>query len=318
MKVLVAGGSGFVGSRLVPLLVERGHEVRVYDLVVNPELSDITVRGDVREVEPYLAAALDCDAIINLAAAHRDNVRPVELYHTTNVDGARVTTEVAERVGIQRIVFTSSVSVYGLNKPPSRESDPTAPFNAYSKSKLAAEQVYRAWYDAAAGRTLQIVRPSVIFGERNRGNVYTLAKQIKSGRFLTVGDGKNRKSMAYVGNVVEFLASLLEDGNGYRLLNYADKPDMSTNELVATIRGALGRDPKMTLRLPLWLGILGGRCFDLLAKLLRRELPISSIRIEKFAAETVVDTTALEATGFARTFTLAEGLRRTVAAEFPA
>jgi nucleoside-diphosphate-sugar epimerase len=316
VKVLVAGGSGFVGSRLVELLIARGHEVRIYDLVVKAQFADITVRGDVRELEPYAAAAAGYDAIINLAAVHRDDVQPVELYHTTNVDGARVTAEVAALDDIRRIVFTSSVAVYGLDKPPSRETDPTDPFNPYSVSKLAAEQAYRAWYDGAPGRVLQIVRPSVIFGENNRGNVYTLARQIRSGRFLTVGNGRNRKSMAYVGNVVEFLAEMLENGQGYRLLNYADKPDMSTNELVNTVKKALGRNPKLSIHLPLWLGMLGGHCFDLLAKLLRRELPISAIRVKKFAAETVVDTTALEATGFIRPFTIAEGLRRTIAAEF--
>jgi nucleoside-diphosphate-sugar epimerase len=283
---------------------------------MNPELAEITVLGDVRELEPYAAAAVGYDAIINLAAAHRDDVKPVELYHTTNVDGATRTAQVAERNDIRRIVFTSSVSVYGLNKPPSRETDSTDPFNAYSRSKLAAEEEYRRWYAAQPGRTLQIIRPSVIFGEHNRGNVYTLANQIRSGRFLMIGDGRNRKSMAYVGNVVEFLAQLLELGEGYRLLNYADKPDLNTNELVALLLKLLGRTPKMACHIPLWLGLLGGRCCDVVAKLAHRELSISAVRVEKFAASTVVDTTALEATGFVRPFTIADGLRRTMAAEF--
>lgn len=315
MKILVAGGSGFVGSRLIPQLISRGHEVRCFDLVVNPDLADLTTQGDVCDADAYLEAAQNMDAIINLAAAHRDNVRPIELYETTNVDGAKNSVKVAEHWNIDRIFFTSSVAVYGLDAGESTESDLPTPFNEYGRTKLAAEEVYRAW-QKANDTTLFIVRPCVIFGEGNRGNVYTLAKQLASGRFLSVGRGDNRKSMAYVGNVVAFIIHQLENAHGYTLMNYADKPDLTTNELVHILRDALDRHHGQSIHLPLWLGLAGGYAFDVLAKLTGKQFPISSVRIRKFAASTIANTARLEASGFTRPFTIDEGLHRTVRAEF--
>ncbi|WP_034284892.1 NAD-dependent epimerase/dehydratase family protein [Schaalia suimastitidis] len=317
MNVLIAGGSGFVGSRLIPELRQRGHNVRCYDLVVNPNFADITIQGDVRDVDAYTEAAQGCDTIINLAAQHRDDVKPIELYHSVNVDGATHTVEVARRCGITRIIFTSTVAVYGLDSGTSVETDQPRPFNEYGRTKLAAEEVFRSWQKETNG-TLTIVRPCVIFGENNRGNVYTLMKQIASGKFLIVGDGHNRKSMAYVGNVAAFLAHQVEHAQGYTLINYGDKPDLTTNELVTTIRNALDQHRFQNIKVPLWLGLLGGYAFDGLAVILRKPLPVSSVRIRKFAASTIVGTEQLEESDFRRPFTIEEGLRRTVRAEFKA
>ena len=315
MKILVAGGSGFVGSRLIPELQSRGHEVRCYDLVINPDFAEITTQGDVRDLAAFTAVGCDCDVIVNLAAQHRDDVRPLSLYDSVNVGGAKNTVEVARACGISRIVFTSTVAVYGLDAGESVETDPVNPFNEYGRSKLTAEEVFRAW-QKETGADLTIVRPCVIFGEKNRGNVYTLMRQIHSGKFLSVGDGTNRKSIAYVGNVAAFLADQVENSHGYQLFNYADKPDLTTNELVTTIRSALDRHRFQGLRLPLWLGLVGGYTFDALAVLIRRPLPISSVRIRKFAASTIVATKALEESGFERPFAIDEALRRPVRAEF--
>lgn len=316
MRIVVAGGSGFVGSRLIPRLRKAGHEVTVFDLVVNPPLADITVQGDVRDAAGYAAACAGADAIVNLAAAHRDDVKPVSLYQETNVDGATNTVAAAVEHGIETILFTSSVAVYGLDEGESVETDTPHPFNEYGRTKWEAEGVYRAWQEVDSARRLVTVRPCVIFGEGNRGNVYTLAKQLKSGFFLTVGDGTNRKSMAYVGNVAEYLARRLESADGPELVNYADKPDLTTNQLVGVLRAAFGKHRGQSVHVPLGLGIAGGRVFDGAAAVLRRPLPISSVRIRKFAASTVVNTDLLESSGWERPFTIEEGLTRTVRHEF--
>jgi nucleoside-diphosphate-sugar epimerase len=316
MRILVIGGSGFIGQRLISELSGRGHDVGVYDLVVAPHLADRTIQGDVRDQKALEAACLGHEVVVNLAAAHRDDVRPVSLYYEVNADGAQRTVEAAAAAGVRRIVFTSSVAVYGLDKADSKESDPVEPFNDYGRSKIAAEAHYRAWQNQDSARSLVIVRPCVVFGEGNRGNVYTLAKQVSTGWFVTVGDGRNRKSMAYVGNVAAYLADRVEADRGPALVNYADKPDLMTNELVRTLRAALDKHTGQSLHIPLWLGVLGGRVFDVLARLIRRPLPISAVRVQKFAASTVVNTDRLEASGFERPFTIVEGLRRTVRAEF--
>ena len=165
--------------------------------------------------------------------------------------------------------------------------------------------------------SLVIVRPSVVFGEGNRGNVYNLARQVASGRFLMVGDGSNRKSMTYVGNIVEYLADALDSPAGTHTNNYADKPDLSTRELIDVLQEAMDiRGSKVKLPLPL--GLAAGHAFDLVARVTRRTFPISAIRIRKFVSDTTVNTDRLTATGYTPHYSLSEGIRRTIEAEFPA
>ncbi len=316
MKVLVNGGSGFIGSRLIDVLLERGHSVTNFDTVAPRSDTVAHITGDVRDVAALTAAARGHDAIINLAAAHRDDVEPQSLYTEINIGGAHAVVESAIANGIDRVIFTSSVAVYGLDKVNPTEDFEPDPFNEYGRTKLAAEKVFSDWAEADATRSLAIIRPSVVFGEGNRGNVHTLANQIASGRFIQVGKGTNRKSMSYVGNVVEFLAESLDTPTGVRITNFADKPDLTTTELVTLLQHTLGKRGS-TLRLPLPLGIAGGRVLDVVAKLTGRTFPISAVRMQKFAAETTVGTDRLAATGFVPRYSLEESLVRTLAAEFP-
>ena len=318
MKVLLVGGSGFIGSRLIGVLLERGHEVTNVDLRPSAEHPAVTTLGDVRDLAAMTSASAGVDVVINLAAEHRDDVRPLSLYEEVNVGGARTLVQAVQAGGVRRIVFTSSVAVYGLGVPHPSETSPTAPFNEYGRTKLLAEGVYRGWAEADPARGLAIVRSSVVFGEGNRGNVWTLAQQVASGRFLMVGDGHNRKSMAYVGNVAAYLAGVIEDGPpGATTTNYADKPDLPTRELVELLQNMLGSRPRLRRPVPLALGMAAGHGFDLLARVSGRSFPISAVRIRKFGAETTVDTSRLEASGFQRLFSLTDGLRRTLAADLP-
>ncbi|MBZ0253343.1 MAG: NAD-dependent epimerase/dehydratase family protein, partial [Candidatus Methylomirabilis sp.] len=258
-----------------------------------------------------------CVAVYNLAAEHRDDVRPESLYEEVNVGGARSLCAVADAAGIDRIVFTSSVAVYGL---PERETDETAapdPFNEYGRTKLAAERVFQAWRAARPEtRSLTIIRPTVVFGEGNRGNVYNLLRQIASGLFVMVGDGRNRKSMAYVENMAAFLEFVLDAEAGERVVNYADKPDLDMNALVALAREAFGRRPAPALRLPYGLAYALGRSLDAVAAATGRSFPVSAVRVKKFCASTAFSARRAAELGFKPAVSLEEGLRRTIASEF--
>ena len=232
----VIGGSGFIGSALVRALWQAGHEVRIIDRAPSQAYPDAWIEADVRDREALHRACRGCDVLYNLAAEHRDDVRPVELYHHVNVVGAQHTCEVAERLGIERLIFTSTVAVYGMQEGEADETAATRPFNEYGRTKLEAEQVFRAWAERGTGRSLTIVRPTVVFGPDNRGNVYTLLEQIARGRAVVVGDGRNRKSMAYVENVAGVLVHVLTFGPGVHVCNYADKPDLDMNELTTLAR----------------------------------------------------------------------------------
>ena len=318
MKVTLIGASGFVGTRLLGLLGEepQKYECKNVDLQPSHFFNDLTVIGDVREQEQMDREVKGSDVVVLLAAQHRDDVSPVSLYYDTNVGGMEVTLKAMEKAGCKRIIFFSSVAVYGLNKQNPDENHPADPFNHYGKSKWQAEQVLQEWHKTHPDWNIDIIRPTVIFGERNRGNVYNLLKQISSGKFLMVGKGENRKSMSYVGNIVAFVKYMIDNvTEGYNVFNYIDKPDIDMNRLVAHVSKVLNKHIPTT-HFPYWLGMMGGYCFDLLAKITGKKLSISSVRVKKFCATTEFDATKAHTSGFKAPYTLDEGLARTLEFEF--
>ena len=261
MKVVMIGASGFVGTRLIDLLkTDNNYELKNVDLLPSHFFNDVTVIGDVRKQEDMDKELSGADVVVLLAAQHRDDVSPVSLYYDTNVGGMEVTLKAMEKNGAKRLIFFSSVAVYGLNKENPSEDHPKDPFNHYGKSKWQAEQVLQEWHSSHSDWNINIIRPTVIFGERNRGNVYNLLSQISSGRFLMVGKGTNKKSMAYVGNVVAFVKFLIEEKkSGYNVYNYIDKPDFDMNELIALVEKVLNKHIP-SIHFPYWMGMMGGYC----------------------------------------------------------
>lgn len=314
-NITVIGGSGFVGTRLIELLKSE-HQIRNIDKRPSLFHNNLTIIGDVRDTTSISKHINNTDIVILLAAEHRDDVSPVSLYYDVNVQGMRNVLSAMEANGVKRIIFTSSVAVYGLNKKNPNENFPADPFNHYGKSKWQAEQVLQEWHKTHPDWNVNILRPTVIFGERNRGNVYNLLKEIASGHFLMVGKGNNKKSMAYVGNIVSFIRFLIDTKtSGYNVYNYIDKPDFTMNELVSHVSKVLKKHIPAT-HFPYWLGMLGGYGFDFLAWITRKKLTISSVRVKKFCATTQFDATKVQESGFKAPYTLGEGLSRTLEYEF--
>ena len=308
MSSIIIGGAGFVGTRLKQEL----NKFQILD-----KRLESGQFGDITKPETLASKLSGEDSIILLAAEHRDDVSPVSKYYDTNVQGTQNVLDEMDRVGCKHLIFTSSVAVYGLNKVNPDENHPVDPFNHYGKSKWEAEKLIKAWYDKdPEGKSVTIIRPTVIFGEKNRGNVYNLLKQIASGKFLMIGKGQNRKSMAYVGNVVAFIKHRLELAEaGYHVFNYIDKPDLTMTSLLGVIEKSLNKKIP-SVRIPIWLGYLGGFGFDVLAFVTRKKLAISSVRVKKFVATTQFDATKVHSIGFKAPFTLEEGLDRTLNYEF--
>lgn len=317
-RIAVIGGSGFIGSRLCGRLAMRGHAVINVDIQPpKPGIPGEHVSCDVRD-RPLLRASLSqCTGVVLLAAEHADNVRPVEKYHDVNANGASVVASVCAELGIAQIVFTSSVALYGLNPDYADEGHPLEPFNPYGRSKLEAERVLMKWQLEQPSRCLCVVRPVVVFGPGNRGNVYNLLRQIQASVFAMVGDGENRKSMAYVENVADFLVHLLGKGSGLHLFNYADKPDLSMRELIGIVRAHQGKASAPVPRVPYALGLAVGYALDAVAAVSGRSFPVSAIRIKKFCANSCVDASKAQRDGFTPARTLAQGLSEMCDAEFP-
>ena len=313
-KIAVIGGAGFVGNRLAKNFDRLGRKYLICDINTKNRSDNITYLDveDKKSLEQLNGFA----TIVNLAAVHRDDVRPLTRYDDVNVQGALNLCEAARKYNIVKIIFTSSVAIYGFAQADTDESGSPNYFNDYGRTKFLAEGVYKEWQaEDPDNRTLVIVRPTVIFGEGNRGNVYNLLRQIASCRFVMFGDGKNKKSMAYIENVTAFLEYSLSFTPGVHIYNYTDKPDLDMDTLVSKTRDILFGKNNVGWRLPGFLALLIGYFFDAIAAVTNRTFPVSSVRVKKFLRTTQFKS-SIAATGFIAPVSLEEGLAKTVYYEF--
>lgn len=314
MRVLVTGGSGFIGRYFCERLRAEGHDVVILDLVPPGWAHEgITVRlGDVRDASAVRQALEGSDLVIHLAAAHHDFGISTPTYFGVNEGGARVLTEEMDRAGVRRACFFSSVAIYGNAPEPRTEETSPAPANPYGASKLAGEAMFRRWVEQGDGRRALVIRPAVVFGPRNFANVYALMRQIHSGLYLPVGRGVNVKSMAYVENVVDATLHLLAQPAlpAFDAYNYVDLPQLTSRGIGDAIAEALGRRPP-AVSLPLPVALALAAPFDALIRVTGRNLPISSARVRKLATmQTKFEAGKVRAAGFAPAHSLRDGIRR--------
>jgi len=212
MRALVTGGSGFIGRHLARALAQRGVEVVNLDLV--PPRHDppfeYSVIGDVRDPRAVREALAGCDVVVHLAAAHHDYGLERATYFDVNENGTRVLCEATREAGVRRVLFTSSVAVYGDGEAGPGERTRPAPVSPYGASKLAGEAVLAEWAQRGEARAATVIRPSVVFGPWHYANMYALLRQIDAGRYVQVGDGRNVKSLVYVRNLVDAALFLLD------------------------------------------------------------------------------------------------------------
>jgi len=315
--ISLIGGAGFIGTRLAHRLRRSKKAFGILDIATSPDFPQETTRVDIRSLDALRKAVPEESLLINLAAVHRDDVRPRSLYDEVNVEGSRNICQVAREKKCDTIIFTSSVAVYGFTPPGTKENGEINYFNDYGRTKWLAEKVYHEWQkEDPENRTLVIVRPTVVFGEQNRGNVYNLLHQIASGKFFMVGSGRNIKSMAYVENVAAFLEYATGHFKpGIHTYNYIDKPDYDMNTLVSSVREILGMKKGEGIHLPYTMGWIAGLFYDILSRITGKSYTISSIRIKKFCATTQFESSTAE-TGFTPEVSMEEGLERTVRYEF--
>ncbi len=316
-QISIVGGSGFIGSELIGML--KGGNFSIFNIDKKNAQNDRpeTIICDITDKDSLVSAIPEnSDWIILLAAEHKDDISR-SLYYDVNVEGTKNVLQVMRKKGINKLIFTSSVAVYGLNKPDPDESFETDPFNDYGKSKFIAEEELRNWYlENPEERSLVIIRPTVVFGPGNRGNVYNLLKQISSGKFLMIGSGENKKSMAYVENIAGFIRFILEKKiTGYHLFNYSDKPDLSTKELVRIAEKTLNKKLP-SIRIPYFVGYMIGLSFDVISKISGKKFPISSVRIKKFCATTQFNSDKVKNMGYLPPYSLENGLAKTLENEF--
>ncbi len=315
VKTLVIGSAGFIGSHLTQMLADRGQYVVGFDLR-SPRATfgcRHFVQGNLLDSQVVRSALEGVDTVIHLAAVHADVGHEEREYWETNEGGTRLLTELMTKQGVRRLLFVSSMAVYGDRDDEPTEDSDLRPTSVYGASKVAAESVVRQWVASDDRNQAVILRPAVVYGERHMANVRTLIRQIDSGWFFQFGPGSNIKATAYVENLTEAMDFCLGRMKpGVETFNYADKPDLTSHEIVEAISRFLGRR-RPPLQLPFWFGLLAALPFDLASKCVGRPLPVSTARVRKLAKATPISAQKIRAAGFHQPIPADEGLRRMVA-----
>lgn len=250
---LVTGATGFVGSWLCSELVAAGMPVRGVGrrppAMPTPGVS--YHQADLLDRTGMRSALAGVESVIHLAArAHlmRDPAAdPLLEFRRVNVEGTRTLLEEAVRAGVSRVVFASTVKAVGevTGAVPWTEDTPARPVDPYGQSKLEAEELVCAARDSH-GLHAPILRLPAVYGPRMKGNVLRLFRLVDRGIPLPLAAVRNRRSMAFVGNVAAAALAVLRSPPAQRELFFvSDGQDLSTPELIRAIGRALGRPARL-------------------------------------------------------------------------
>lgn len=255
MRVLVTGASGFVGAAVIRQLQHEGHQVhgatRRTEAVVPVGIERMHVQPLAAETD-WSEALAAVDVVVHTAArVHVMNERlpdPLAEYRRINVDGTRRLAQDAQRAGVRRLVFLSSVKVNGESTRPGLpftvESTP-APLDPYGVSKLEAEEQLRA-IAASAAMDVVIIRPVLVYGPGVRGNFRTLLRWLQAGVPLPLGAVHNRRSLIALDNLVDLIMRSISHPDAARQTLFAsDDDDLATPELLQRAARAMGRRARL-------------------------------------------------------------------------
>lgn len=254
MRFLITGANGFVGKALCAELARRGHFVRAAVREVNQPIGNIAIAsvGSIDGVTDWTAALSNIDVVIHLAARvhvmQDSSEEPLEEFRKVNVQGTENLARQTVDSGVKRLVYVSSIGVNGLQTKLDNiftETDTVNPHNAYSISKWEAEQKLLQICNTT-GLDVVVIRPPLIYGADAPGNFTKMIKVISKGIPLPLASACNRRSLIYIGNLVDalILCAIHPDAAGQTYL-VSDGEDISTPELLLKLGLAMGKQVRL-------------------------------------------------------------------------
>jgi nucleoside-diphosphate-sugar epimerase len=322
MRLLVTGGTGFIGSHLAEEGTRRGAEVVVLGLTDRPEeqanaellarLGAEVLSGSITDAEICRRAVRGATHVFHLAVAMREGGKSDEFFETINLDGTRHLLEAASVQRVERFVYCSTIGIYGHRAPGiTREESPLAPGNIYERTKVSAERLVGEFAEQC-GLPSVVLRPADVYGPRDQ-RLLKLFKGVSRGRFPLFGSGQGRRHMVYVDDVVSafFKACERDKALGEGLIIAGPKA-CTLGELLEEITRATG-SKRYGVRLPLapMLG-LAAVVEDVCAAL-KVDPPIYRRRMDFFHSDSEFDTSrARRVLDWEPRVDLREGIRRTL------
>lgn len=295
---LLFGGAGFIGAHFCRFVLDNSIADKIYiadletafsaplDILMAPYCESgrvIFLQCDVRqEIYSQIGEIHNIQLVANFAAVHREPGHQVAEYYETNINGAERVCEYSEKLDIKQIIFTSSIAPYGPTEEVKSEYSLTVPETAYGCSKLVAEKIHEIWAQKEKDRSLLIVRPGVVFGAGENGNVSRMIRAVVSGYFVFVGNKDTLKAGIYVKELCSILHWGLEQAIKKRvlLLNVTMSPGPSVLEYVEAVKNVSGVN-KLTMSLPYHLVYFAATVIELVSRLIRFDNPINRVRIRK-------------------------------------
>lgn len=322
MKLLVTGGTGFIGSHLAVEGRRRGAEVVVLGLTDRPEeranaellgrMGVEVVPGSITDAELCRRAARGATHIFHLAVAMREGGKSDAFFESINLDGTRYLLEAATAQRVERFVYCGTIGIYGHRAPGiTSEDSALAPGNIYERTKVSAERLVREFAEKC-GLPSVILRPADVYGPRDQ-RLLKLFKGVSRGRFPLFGSGRGRRHMVYVDDVVSafFLACERDQAVGEALIVAGPAP-CTLRELIAEVTRATG-SRRYGFRLPLApMLAVAGVVEDVCARL-NLDPPIYRRRMDFFHSDSAFDISrARRVLGWEPKVDLREGIRRTL------
>jgi dihydroflavonol-4-reductase len=318
-RIMLTGGSGFIGCQLARHALQRGHAVTVTS-AVNSDAERQRVAALARagievivaplEDRAAIARALEgSDVVIHLAAAQHEAHAPESHFQRVNVEGTRALLEAATSAGIRRFVHGSTIGVYGAARDGELdEQSALAPDNPYGRTKAAAEAVVRGYADRLE---TCIVRISETYGPADL-RLLKLFRAIERRRFLTLGRGTNEHQLIYVDDLADGLlkAATLPRAVGETFV-LAGAERLTTNDMVSAVGAALGstRSPP---HVPLWPFSLAATLLETTLSPLGIKPPLHRRRLDFFRKSFRFSTAkSQDLLGFRAAVPFVEGARRT-------
>lgn len=321
-NVLVVGGGGFIGSHLVERLVARGYKVialvrKNSDIKFLKSLCVELRTGDLLEPESLKSSFSGIDTVFCLVNAkpsgksQEEYIRELQSLHT---NGIRNLIEACKVNKIKRLIYLSSVAAIGYRKGVSvyNELSEEKPIDAYGRAKFGAECILRK--DAAdAGIDVTILQPPGVFGERGLGALEKIIFFTEKGVVPIIGSGRNKQSLAYVGNVVNQVIFAADNPSsiGKTYIISDDRP-YTVNELVSAVSGAMN-SRTIRIHIPIWFVLFCVSVVNFLGKIFLKRGLINKENIIAIATERIFDGSKIfRELNYTQEYDLTSGLFRTI------
>jgi len=319
--ILVTGATGAVGPRVVAALHDAGFRIRTLSIDSPPD--DIRQKGmetrigDITDQTAVQSAMQGVHGVIHMAALlHIVNPPPAlqGKYERINVGGTATVVEAARQTGVKRLVFFSTIAVYGSSAGRVlTEESPTLPDSFYAHTKLDAERIVLAAKQKEGKPLGTVLRLGAVYGARIKGNYQRLLHALARSRFLPIGRGENRRTLVYDKDVARAaLLVLTHPEAAGKVFNVSDGEFHTLNDIISTMCQALGRKPPRS-SLPIGPARCAAGIVEDAAQIMGFSPPIVRATIDKYTEDIAVDSQRIQnELGFVPLYDLAAGWRETV------